>query len=61
MPVLPQFGRLLQRNVLYTGVSRARRLVVLAGSQEALRRGVANDTSARRYSSLVERLRQFPA
>ncbi|HYP41686.1 MAG TPA: ATP-dependent RecD-like DNA helicase [Chloroflexia bacterium] len=58
MPVLPQHGRLLQRNLFYTGVSRARSLVVLAGSMDALRRGVANDTSAQRYSGLVERLKQ---
>lgn len=58
MPVLPQHGRLLQRNLLYTAVSRARSLVVLAGSAEAIKRGVATDTSTQRYSGLVERLRQ---
>jgi exodeoxyribonuclease V alpha subunit len=58
MPVLPQYGRLLQRNLLYTGVSRARSLVVLVGSVDALKRGVDNDTATRRYSSLVERLRR---
>lgn len=58
MPVLPQHGRLLQRNLLYTAVSRARSLVVLAGSQEAVRRAVINNSSTQRYSGLVERLRQ---
>jgi exodeoxyribonuclease V alpha subunit len=57
MPILPQQGRLLQRNLLYTAVSRARSLVVLAGSPSALRQAVATDTSTRRYSGLVERLR----
>ncbi len=58
MPVLPQHGRLLQRNLLYTAVSRARSLVVLAGSQEAIRCAVANNSSTQRNSGLVERLRQ---
>lgn len=60
MPVLPQHGRLLQRNLLYTSVSRARSLVVLAGSLEALHKGVQTDTSTRRFSGLVERLRRKP-
>ncbi|MFL5733020.1 MAG: ATP-dependent RecD-like DNA helicase [Chloroflexia bacterium] len=57
MPVLPQHGRLLQRNLLYTAISRARRLVVLAGSPEALSKGVTNDSSTKRNSGLVYRLR----
>ncbi len=57
IPVLPQQGRLLQRNLLYTAVSRARSLVVLAGSPVALRRAVHTDTSTSRYSGLIERLR----
>jgi exodeoxyribonuclease V alpha subunit len=57
MPVLPQHHRLLQRNLLYTAVSRARQLVVLAGSREALARGVQTNSSYKRNSALVERLR----
>jgi exodeoxyribonuclease V alpha subunit len=58
MPVLPQHQRLLQRNLLYTAVSRARQLVVLAGSRDALNRGVANVASSRRNSGLIDRLRR---
>jgi exodeoxyribonuclease V alpha subunit len=58
MPVLAQHSRLLQRNLLYTAVSRARQLVVLAGSRDALARGVANTALSRRYTGLVERLRK---
>lgn len=57
MPVLPQQGRLLQRNLLYTAVSRARHLVVLTGSPEAVKRAVQNNTSTLRYSGLVDRLK----
>lgn len=58
IPVLPQQGRILQRNLLYTGVSRARTLVVLAGSPEALKQAVHTDNSTKRYSGLVERLQR---
>jgi exodeoxyribonuclease V alpha subunit len=56
MPVLSQHRRMLQRNLLYTAVSRARRLVVLAGSREALQQGVENNISSERHTALVERL-----
>ncbi len=58
MPVLAQHQRMLQRNLLYTAVSRARQLVVLAGSRDALQRGVENTSSSKRYTGLVERLRK---
>ena len=58
MPVLAQQGRLLQRNLLYTAVSRARSMVVLAGSPDAINKAVSTDTSTRRFSGLVERLRR---
>lgn len=57
MPVLPQQGRLLQRNLLYTAVSRARHLVILTGSPNAINQAVQNNTSTLRYSGLTERLK----
>jgi exodeoxyribonuclease V alpha subunit len=48
---------MLQRNLLYTAISRGRRLVVIVGSRRALRRAVSNATVRRRYTSLAERLR----
>ncbi|MEA2572918.1 MAG: exodeoxyribonuclease alpha subunit [Chloroflexia bacterium] len=57
MPVLPQQGRMLQRNLMYTAVSRARNLVVLAGSPDAVKRAVQNTTSTLRYSGLVQRIK----
>jgi len=48
---------LLQRNLLYTAVSRARRLVVVVGSQRALALAIKNDRRAVRYSGLADRLR----
>ncbi|MDQ6693399.1 MAG: ATP-dependent RecD-like DNA helicase [Chloroflexota bacterium] len=58
MPVLPQAGRLLQRNLLYTAVSRARSLVILTGSMDAIKKGVETSASTRRYTGLVWRIKE---
>lgn len=47
---------LLQRNLLYTAVTRARRLCVLVADDAAIRRAVANDKVARRWTGLGRRL-----
>jgi exodeoxyribonuclease V alpha subunit len=51
---------MLQRNLLYTAVTRGRRLVVIVGSRRALGRAVHNATVRERHSRLAERLRQSP-
>ena len=43
---------LLTRNLLYTAVTRARRLVVLVGRQQVMQMMVANNLERRRYSLL---------
>ncbi len=57
MPVLTQHYMLLQRNLLYTGITRARRLAVLVGSKKALAIAVRNNRAEERYSNLDVRLR----
>ncbi|MGI8587292.1 MAG: SF1B family DNA helicase RecD2 [Chloroflexia bacterium] len=57
MPMLPQHGRMLQRNLLYTAISRARRIVVLVGDPASLRRAVANSPVGTRNTGLRSRLR----
>ena len=52
---------LLTRNLLYTAVTRAKRLVVVAGREDVLRRMVESDRVARRFSALAERLRACQA
>ena len=47
---------MLQRNLLYTAITRARRLLVLAGTKKALAIAVRNDATLRRASRLAERL-----
>ena len=59
VPVLTQHYMMLQRNLLYTAVTRAKRLVVLVGTPRAIAIAVRNDRVAQRYSGLVERLRAW--
>jgi exodeoxyribonuclease V alpha subunit len=50
---------MLQRNLLYTAVTRAKRLLVLVGMKKALAIAVKNDATIRRRSRLAERLVGF--
>ncbi len=49
---------MLQRNLVYTAVTRGRRLVVIVGTRRALARGIRNATQRRRFTRLSERLRR---
>jgi exodeoxyribonuclease V alpha subunit len=57
LPLLPQHYLLLQRNLIYTAVTRGKRLVVIVGSKKALTMGVKNESTMKRYTYLEERLR----
>jgi len=56
MPVITQHYLLLQRNLLYTGITRARKLVVLVGTKKALAIAIRNNRAEERYSFLDSRL-----
>jgi len=56
MPVLIQHYMLLQRNLIYTAVTRGRELVVLVGTRKALAIAVKNDRTRLRYTRLRHRL-----
>ncbi|HOQ98813.1 MAG TPA: ATP-dependent RecD-like DNA helicase [Anaerolineae bacterium] len=58
IPLLNQHYLLLQRNLLYTGVTRARQLVVLVGSPKAVAMAVRNDRIAKRNTRLAQRMRE---
>jgi exodeoxyribonuclease V alpha subunit len=49
---------MLQRNLLYTAVTRARQLVVLVGSRRALAKAIRTPGNGHRYSALDDRLRR---
>ena len=57
VPVLTQHYILLQRNLIYTAVTRAQRLLVMVGTRKALAIGVKNDRTQKRYTGLRDRLR----
>ena len=54
IPVLTQHYAMLQRNLLYTGVTRGKRLVVLVGQKKAIAIAVRNISGRRRWSKLGE-------
>lgn len=56
IPLVSGPPMLLTRNLLYTAVTRARKLVVITGREDCVRAMVNNDHVAARYSSLRERL-----
>ena len=49
---------MLQRNLLYTAITRARRLVVLVSAPKAIAVAVRNDKVLQRYTALAARVRQ---
>jgi exodeoxyribonuclease V alpha subunit len=58
IPLVTQHYLMLQRNLLYTAITRAKKLCVLAGSQRAIAMAVNNNRVAQRYTALDWRLKQ---
>ncbi len=56
IPLTTSFWMMLQRNLLYTGVTRAKQLIVLAGSRRALAQAVRTPGAGRRHTALTHRL-----
>ena len=56
MPITTQHYMMLQRNLLYTAITRAKELVVLVGTKKAIAIAVRNDQIAQRHTALAERL-----
>lgn len=56
LPLLRQHGRMLRRNLLYTALTRAQRLVVLLTEPDALERAVRDTSDLRRRTLLRQRL-----
>jgi exodeoxyribonuclease V alpha subunit len=57
IPLAMQHFMLLQRNLIYTGITRGKRLLVLVGQKKALGIAVRNDKTQRRYSGLLASLK----
>jgi exodeoxyribonuclease V alpha subunit len=58
IPLLTRHYMLLQRNLLYTGVTRGKKLVVIIGTKKALAIAVKNNKPQKRYTLLLRRLMQ---
>ena len=59
IPVLTQHYAMLQRNLLYTGVTRGKRLVIMLGQKKAVAMAVKNTSGRRRWSKLRDWLATF--
>jgi exodeoxyribonuclease V alpha subunit len=60
VPLTMSAWLMLQRNLLYTAVTRAKRIVVLVGSRRALAKAVRTHGAGRRYTALTQRLQPEP-
>jgi exodeoxyribonuclease V alpha subunit len=58
IPLTTSAWMMLQRNLLYTGITRAKKLVVLAGSRRALAAAIRTQGTGRRHTALAHRLQQ---
>jgi exodeoxyribonuclease V alpha subunit len=59
IPLLVQHYMMLQRNLVYTAVTRARKVVVLVGTRQAIAMAVRNDRIADRNTRLTKRLQEY--
>ena len=59
MPVVTQHFMLLQRNLIYTGLTRARQLAIIIGSKKAMGMGIRNMGAERRFTNLRYRLQNI--
>jgi len=59
VPLTTNAWLMLQRNLLYTAVTRAKRLVVLVGSKRALAKAVRTVGAGRRFTALDHRLQHM--
>jgi len=58
IPVLMNHFVMLQRNLIYTGITRAKKILVLVGTKKALGYAVRNVTVSKRNTMLKERLQR---
>jgi exodeoxyribonuclease V alpha subunit len=59
LPLATQHYMMLQRSLLYTALTRGKRLVVVVGSRRAIGMAVRNATARQRYTWLAERIREL--
>jgi exodeoxyribonuclease V alpha subunit len=58
LPLLTQHYIMLQRNLIYTAITRGKNLVVIAGSKKAFEIGIKNDRISKRYTNLSQMIKK---
>ena len=58
LPLLTQHYIMLQRNLIYTAITRGKKLVVVTGSKKALEMGLKNNRISKRYTLLSQRIKK---
>ncbi len=58
-PITPAFSKMLYNKLIYTGVSRAKKSLIIVGDKLSFERGVKNNYSINRKTSLKERIREI--
>ena len=61
IPLIPGPRMLMNRNLIYTAITRAKSCVVMVGSPEVLKQMIDNTSEQRRYTTLALRLKQAEA
>lgn len=61
MPLLGGPRQLLNRNLLYTGITRAKRCVTILGSEDTIEQMIQNGNARKRYTGLLARIREAKA
>jgi len=56
--MVTSYWNMLDRCLLYTGVTRARNFVVVVGSERAIHKAINTQKASKRYTALKERLQQ---
>ena len=59
IPVCMQHYLMLQRNLIYTALTRAKRLAIFVGMKNALDQAVRTQTSLKRQTKLMERIQSY--
>ena len=58
LPILTQHYIMLQRNLIYTAITRGKNLVVVTGSKKAFEMGIKNDRITKRYTHLSRMIKK---
>ncbi|KAB8127306.1 ATP-dependent RecD-like DNA helicase [Gracilibacillus oryzae] len=59
MPIIQGYNRMLRKNLIYTGITRAKQSLIICGDKDAFLRGVRTEDTNKRYTSLVSYLQEL--